>query len=149
MRHAAIVINGILRDPVTGAPNEHGRDLYHALANNYRITLLADAVVPAATLDWLLVEGFHKHMRVVPQHDVSRLSQIQSLRAEGPLDLVVTPEADLAEPLFEIGQASLIYINPRNFGLSASIPSWDDLTKQIDRSRAQAVAALLVDTEDP
>ncbi|MEU4534332.1 hypothetical protein AB0G15_05615 [Streptosporangium sp. NPDC023825] len=151
MRHVAITIEGVLRDPITGQPDERGRELYHALANNYRVTLLADRnVVDVA--DWLFVEGFTKHTKViaasrkVEDPREIRLKQIRLLRTVGDVDLVITSEPLLVDDFYTMGQPHLLFIQPKHLGQLPPRETWDELTARVDDDRRRAAA--LHDDED-
>lgn len=148
MKHVAIAIQGVLRDPVNGQPSESGRSLYLALTAGYRVTLLADIGDQIITGHWLKVEGFDQHINVL-HAESTRYLQIKALRALGPLELVVTAEPELAHDLFTLGQAHLVYIHPRQYTSLPPRQEWDDLVERIDEDRARAKNVLLpADEED-
>lgn len=147
MKHVAIEIQGVLRDPVNLQPAPDGRSLYSALAESYRITLLADE--DHGIEHWLMVEGFDRHTSVrYADNGMTRYLQIQALRALGPLDLVVTAEPEIAHPLFNLGQAHLVYIHPRQYTTLPPRQDWDQLVERIDADRTRAAKALLAAEED-
>lgn len=151
MRHAALAIEGILRDPLTGAPDDQGRDLYHALCNNYRLTLMADSA-DAQALDWLLFENFSRHTRLIVsskeiKSSESRLHQVRVLRAQGAVDLVVIADPTLLTDLYDMGQPVLLYVNPKSLGQLPPRSTWQDLAARVDETRARAAQAL--QHEDP
>jgi hypothetical protein len=149
-----MAIDGILRDPVTDQPEEHGRAMYHALANNYRITLLADETDPEAIAAWLHVEGFVRHTKLLPSSPIAkeeqlilRLAQIRYLRGVGAVDLVIDSSPALVDDLYSMGQPYLLYINPKTLAELPPLETWQRLAERIDETRARAAQAL--QHEDP
>ncbi|TKK84644.1 hypothetical protein FDA94_28865 [Herbidospora galbida] len=148
-RHIALVLDGILRDTLTGLPDDDGKALYNALVNNYRVTILADHD-KSFTTSWLTREGFHRHANVTynPTPDIDRLQQIRTLRATGALDLVVIGDPSLAHPLFSIGQSHLLWINPRAYTPLPPAPQWAELVAAIEADHDRALAHLPDEIED-
>jgi hypothetical protein len=149
-----MAIDGILRDPINGQPEEHGRALYHAMANNYRITLLADETDPETVTEWLRVEGFVRHTKLLPSSPIAeeeqlilRLAQIRYLRALGNVDLVIDAAPELVDDLYSMGQPYLLYINPKALAELPPLETWQRLAERIDETRARAAQAL--QHEDP
>lgn len=143
MRHAAITIEGVLRDPLNGHPHEDGRILYQAIATHYRITLLADTEITDVLTEWLRVEGYTSHTKIVaPAHHPDprqrRLQQIRGLRAIGAVDLCITSDPALVGDLYTMGQPHLPYIAPRHLAHLPARETWDQLTGRIDADRRLA-----------
>lgn len=142
-----MTIEGVLRDPLDSQPDERGREFYHALSNNYRVSLMADESDEERIADWLRTEGFHKHTRLVladakkPKtvQEIRRY-QINHLRSIGAVDLVVTPDPLMVEPLFKSGQPCLLYVNPKHLGTLPDRQSWEEIQARIDADRRRAAA---------
>ena len=144
MKHAAITIQGILRDPVNAQPSPDGQDLYAALCSTHRVTLLADRGDQVVTGHWLKIEGFDQHTAVMHiEPGSTRFLQIKALRAQGPLDLVVTADPELAHPLFALGQPHLLYIQPRQYTSLPPRQEWATLVARIDDDRARAANVMI------
>ena len=135
MRHALVVVDGVLRDVVTGQPDELGRELYQALATVYRITLIADRQKKDLLDKWLFREGFDKHLAIDFNRYDDRLTQIRMIRASQVVDLVVVPETDLVHDLYDMGVPVLVFVHPKHFGQATRVPNWGELTKRIEEDR--------------
>ncbi|WP_188187560.1 hypothetical protein [Nonomuraea sp. SYSU D8015] len=139
MISCALTIWGILRDPISRQPSDHGRTLLASLMQGYRVHLLADE---PADEEWLRLEKFTGYVSLSlprpghPMHD-ERLYQVAQLRAGGPLDLVVDPDPRVCADLFNVGQATLLYSHPRYTHLRhrPGLRAWADLEHVIDTTR--------------
>lgn len=136
---AAITIWGILRDPASGIPSDHGRDLLKAISSVYRTVLLADS---EDDVPWLRLERIteYEHVSIPrPGHPIrqERIYQINLLRASGPVALVIDPNPDICVELFRRGQPTLLYSHPRFAHLKdrPGLKSWAELERIIDMTR--------------
>ncbi|MFI6512924.1 hypothetical protein ACIBCT_35445 [Streptosporangium sp. NPDC050855] len=135
----AMTIWGILRDPISRQPSDHGRTLYAAMKEGYRVHLLAD---DPADIEWLRLEHITGHVSIStprPGHPMhtERLYQVAQLRAAGPLDLVIDPDPTICAALFDAGQPTLLYSHPRYAHLRhrPGLKAWADLETTVNRTR--------------
>lgn len=124
---AVIQIEGVLRKPVTGAPIDSGRRLYHGLASTYRITLVAEGDDRQNTSHWLGMEGFTKHDHIVysgdwrPRHGEQWVATAGVLKIQYgyDTDLFVVPGPHDAAALIRHGYNVLLFVQA-----SYALPEW-------------------------
>jgi hypothetical protein len=140
MRTCAITINGIIRDPLTSAPNDHGLALYNSLVSSYRVFLFADEV--GNIEDWLKLEKISGWIGLVvprPGHDLrdERLNQVSHVRTLGGLDFLIDPDPSVCADLFRAGVPTMLYSHPRYTYLQnqPGLRAWSELESAVDLTR--------------
>ena len=143
------VLDGVLRRLTDqNALNPNGRILFEGLKEYGRITFLADGY----PRDREQAEHFLKLNRVtghvgldvsVPSDGADsvarRLAQINRLRRNGPINLVVEPDPRVAAALLAGGIPALLYLHPQYTvpswrpDYTGSLRRWDDLVAETDR----------------
>lgn len=146
MSFALIVIDGVLRKLMGGAPIAEGIRLYRSLASTGQVILLSNSDDPGER-DWLELNGLIRHSFVysVPPSQ-SRSSQVNDLRREGyGIDLVVVPAPDEAMALISTGLNTLLFIHAQfaqpswRPDSSIGVQPWNEITQQVaDLARMKA-----------
>jgi hypothetical protein len=136
-------VDGVIRKPVTGAPIDSGRRLYHGLAGTYRIVLATEATDRQHLSGWLGMEGFTKHDHVVyGDEPVSTTrdwwpSIARALRGRYgyDTDLFVVPDPEAATHLIQAGFNALLFVQA-----AYALPEWRPDTHRGARPWKQLVA---------
>jgi hypothetical protein len=143
------VLDGVLRRITDqNAVNSNGLLLFEGLKTFGRVTFLADGHAP----DIVAIEHFLKVNRITGHVglDVSvpsdgpgsverRLAQMNRVRRNGPVSLVIEPDPKIAAALMQQGYPTLLYLHPHytvpswrpDFG--GTVRRWDDLVAETDR----------------
>lgn len=147
---AVIQIEGVLRKPVTGAPIDSGRRLYHGLASTYRIVLVSEGDDREHTGHWLGMEGFTKHDHIVysgdwhPRHEERWVATAGTLKIQFgyDTDLFVVPSPHDAAALIRHGYNALLFVVAA-YALPEWRPDhrqgvqpWEELVDEITAQRA-------------
>lgn len=123
----AIVVEGVLQQPISSAPIIAGINLYKGLSHNFHIILISDQDGDDLTY-WLRLEGLKDHGKVISKDgsldgrtpEARRLYQCNSLRASGySIEFVVEPNPEIAAELFRNGFTVLNYLH-----FSYALPQW-------------------------
>ena len=146
MSVALIVIDGVLRKLMGGAPIPEGIRLYRSLAQTGQVVLLSNSDDPGER-DWLELHGLINHGFVysVPPGQ-SRSSQVNDLRRQGyGIDLVVVSVPDEAMALIATGLNTLLFTHAQfahpNWrpDTDKGVQPWSDITQQVaDLARMKA-----------
>lgn len=158
---AVIQLEGVLRKPVTGAPIDSGRRLYHGLASTYRIVLVSEGNDRTYFGTWLGMEGFSKHDHIMysgewrPQNQEWWVATAQTLRLSYgyDTDLFVVPDPRDAAALITHGYNALLFVQA-SYALPEwrpddpkGIQPWAELQGQIDAQRALRATDKRMDEE--
>lgn len=136
-------VDGVLRKPVTSAPIDSGRRLYHGLAGTYRIVLATEDTDRQHLSGWLGMEGFIKHDHIVyGDEPVSTTREwwpsiARALRGRYgyDTDLFVVPDPQAATSLIEGGFNVLLFVQA-----AYALPEWRPDMKRGARPWKQLVA---------
>jgi hypothetical protein len=124
---AVIQVEGVLRKPVTGAPIDTGRRLYHGLASTFRIVLVSDGDDREYLGHWLGMENFGKHDHIVysgdwrPRHEEQWVATAGVLKLQFGYDteLFIVPDPHDAAALIRHGYNALLFVQA-----SYALPEW-------------------------
>lgn len=124
---AVIQVEGVLCKPVTGAPIDTGRRLYHGLASTFRIVLVSDGDDREYTSTWLGMENFGKHDHIVysgdwrPRHEERWVATAGVLKLQFGYDteLFIVPDPHDAAALIRHGYNALLFVQA-----SYALPEW-------------------------
>lgn len=145
---AAITVEGVLQQTVGDGPIGAGQALYEGLSNTFKIALITDQE-PEKVNRWLALNGFDKHVYVVPKdvadpEDVSkrRVQQVARLKSYGgAVDLVFDPDPAVVEALFKQSVPAMLYLSPAYSrpeyrpGFKDEPTPWTDLVAEVERAR--------------
>lgn len=122
MSTSVVVIDGVLRKLVGGAPIPEGVRLFRSLLSTGRVVLLGDVEPggPAQILDWLELNGCTGHDFVDYALGQTHLYMLNRLRRQGyDIDLVVEPDPRMAQEIIKGGYNTLLYTHSQY-----AHPSW-------------------------
>lgn len=144
-----IVLDGVMRRITDhNALNPNGLLLFEGLKQFGRVTFLADGFAR----DLAPIEHFLKVNRITDYVDIDiavlsdgpdtvtrRLAQINRLRRNGPISLVIEPDPKIAAALLAEGIPALLYLHPQYTvpswrpDYTGSLRRWDDLVAETER----------------
>lgn len=112
-------VDGVLRQPVSGAPIPSGTLLYRALTEITNVALIADEQTEEQVKHWLLVNDLTEHNYLVMAKETDpedpgerRVQQVTRLAATAAVDLAIEADPARAEALIRDGVATLLYMHP-------------------------------------
>ena len=119
MSHTLIVLDGVMRKLVGGAPIPEGLRLYLSLAATGQIILLSDA--PGQAQEWLELHGCTRHAFIrITDPSFTVADQANALRREGyDLGMVVVADPEQATGLIGAGFNTVLFTHARY-----AQPSW-------------------------
>lgn len=145
MKSAAVmVIDGVIRKPVSASPMTEGLLLYHGLTAACALILISDAP-EWETEEWLLTTGLTAHAQVVyTTPSDSRLSQVNRLKNMGyNLEMVIDPSPSNILMLVRAGYNCMQFIHAA-YSVPAwrpdyqgSVRPWEEMSREVT---AQAIA---------
>ncbi len=108
-------LDGVLRDPNL-KPIVTGLTLFYNLNQGNAVTIACDDASKADT--WLKNHKIQKVDFIIDYQipalgDFPEWRQFEYARSKGHIDLVVTPNPELAKKLLEVGCTSLLFLHPR------------------------------------
>lgn len=151
---AVMQVEGVLRKPVTGAPIDEGRRLYHGLAGTFDIVLVSEGNDQQYYKTWLGMEGFAKHAHVVYSGEWRPEADNWWVRTAGMLKLsygyntalFVIPDPLDATALIGRGYSTLLFTQA-SYALPEWMPDskpgirpWAELIAEVERGRALRAA---------
>lgn len=151
--HIAITVEGVLKMPNDESPIMAGILLYKSLCQSHRVSLILDGNNRQRLQYWLVVNSLTDHVGEVyweksdPEDRVKRrLNQVNRLKREGPLSMVIEADMDVVAALFKSGTPSMMYMHPTylhpDFHPSAKtvVTPWADLYAEQKRQREARAA---------
>lgn len=145
MKSAAVmVIDGVIRKPVSASPMTEGLLLYHGLSAVCALVLISDSP-EWETEEWLLTTGLTAHASVVYTEPLdTRVMQVNRLKRMGyNLEMVVDPSPSNVLSLIREGYNCVQFIHAA-YSIPAwrpdyegSVRPWEDLAREVT---AQAIA---------
>ncbi len=137
----ALTIDGFLRNDAH-KQSDDGVKIYAGLCEAYRVVLLTDDH-PVKAEYWLKSKGLSEHAMVIGhtvlrRNDSLRIDQIDHLRTEGPVGLVIDPDPAVMAYCLSVGIPGMLYLHPQysrpEFRPDAPAPrSWDQINAELDR----------------
>ena len=134
-------VDGVLRSE-SGSPIYQGLALYRMFNEDVRVILLTDE--REKTNRWLLEHKINKFDDLIDRNvpgvlEDPDIEQVKYVRSQGKVELVVTPDTELAKKLLEIGLDPLLFLHPtylrpefRPDGRQG-IRSWAAIEEEIDK----------------
>lgn len=150
MRDVVVALDGVLRKPLDGEfLDMGGRLLYASLAHEFKVIVLGSADVKRDE-QFLLLNGFDKHVSVEPELSTDgpsdlerRRAQVVRLRSRGLRpEFAVVADPGHAVELYRMGIPSLLYLHPvftsETFrpDYAGGIRSWAEIQSEVDYSRS-------------
>lgn len=145
----AIAIDGVLRQPHSGAPIGTGNLLYAALCEVANVALIADSQTEEQAKHWLLVNDMTKHNYLVLPRETDpedggeqRVVQLTRLAEHGPVSMLVEADPAKAERVIREGIPVLLnihpaYARPEYLPGHKSLPTpWSSLLAEVDRQQS-------------
>lgn len=141
-------IDNVLRNPITNAPITQGLTLYRNLKEHGQVFLIC--LHKGKDDRWLrehkinLVDDLIGTDMTVGV-DFPELRQVEYCRGQGPVELVVTSDPELAAKLLEIGITTLMFLQPiyidEKFRPDSrqGAKKWEDLKAEIIRQQEHFV----------
>lgn len=151
----AIVVEGVLQQPISSAPIIAGINMYKGLSHNFHIILISDQESSDLSY-WLRLEGLKDHGRVISKDnsldgktpEARRLYQCNSLRASGySIEFVIEPNPQIAAELFRGGFNVLNYLN-FSYALPQWRPDFEEETKKWEDLEREATQARMMRETD-
>jgi len=148
----ALVIEGIMKSPVSEAPIPTGIALYKALVDvEHRLFLLTENR-DALLLDWLKFMYLPGYIGLEEIDQVDQISgtlhrSLNKLRVTGPVDLVIDPDPARCADTFEHGYTVMPMLIPAfarphwRPDYNATPRPWQQLEIEVQRQRELAVQA--------
>jgi len=137
-------VDGVLRNPRNNAPIREGLHFYNHLNQTNKVLLICED--REVTDNWLRQQKLHKYddildHKMVPPGDDMFLRMAQYVRAQGPVDLVVTADLDIVKDLIEVGITVLAFCHPTYLDYKfrpdgrEGRQTWQEITDEIDRQQ--------------
>lgn len=152
-----MVIDGVLRKLVGGAPIPEGVRLYRSLRSTGRVVLIGNpgSTDAAQVLDWLELNGCTGHDFVDFEVGQSHASMLNRLRRQGyDIDLVVEPDPGQAQEIITSGYNTLLFTHSQYAHPSwrpdtaKGVRPWGDIVDLTEKlARLKAADERLKDTE--
>lgn len=137
-------LDGVIRNPKDGSPIRDGLHLYNHLNQTNKVLLMAEDKDKAD--HWLRQQKLHKYddivdWKLVPPGDNVWVRMAQYIRAQGPVDAVVTADLDIVKQLIEVGITCLAFCHPTYLDYKfrpdgrEGRRTWDEISGEIDRQQ--------------
>lgn len=149
--NVALIVEGVLKSPVSEAPIQVGTGLYHALIKvEHRLHLLSENRDELLE-DWLkhtYLPGYITLTQIHPldQEERTLHRSLGALRTTGPVDLVIAADPEWCADAFARGYTVMPFLSPSYArphwrpDYDATPRSWDLLDAEVHRQRVLAVA---------
>lgn len=144
-----MTIDGVLRQPHSGAPIGTGSLLYKALTEVVNVALIVDSQTEEQAKHWLLVNDMTTHNYLVLPRETDpedggaqRVLQVTRLAEHGPVSLLVESDPAKAEAVVREGIPVLLathpaYARPEHLPGERMLPTpWSSLMAEIDRQQS-------------
>lgn len=136
-----IFIDGVLRSH-TGTPIYQGLGLYRLFNDNNRVILLGEH--RGKDDIWLRQHKINKLDDLIDHTipgmtDFPEWRQVEYLRGNGPVDLVITSDPKVAKKLLEVGITTMVFMQPsyvkEEFRPDSRVgaKTWEDIDNEITR----------------